>query len=452
MSTNPSPDSVPSLVLEDEEVRRMEDAGSSSSGSSDGSGNLRLRRLGSVQDQDCIPGDISRGQTSVPLTSGGSRGREPGTGAISPVGAELQEMYGLVSNRNKDSNEKKNSCKEFWAAQWSSLTSWLLDVEMGVVWSVASLSIISFIFASIWYIDPALLTMVLQFQRADCTTVKSAYLIGISNCSWSSCRHGCTAEVYKCWQVEVNFTLVPTSHPIPPPWGSLTSLAMPQSAPGPILEKSHVARLYPNVRGCGYPPDLQCPDFFKNYSLVGQHFKCWVSHLDPEIAITELDLKRLKKEVMYSLVPLAVFILFTLYAFCRLGVFSICNPFRCCPTPADQAETATLTPKQLFRYKKTLMAKKAAALQSFQKCDVSNLAIPATIVESEDGDKIQTKEENDILDELDNFRLGVSFDEDESVSPSDKQKFVFVESELENGRQLKEPCSDRIEIAVSPVR
>ena len=43
---------------------------------------------------------------------------------------------------------------------------------MGVVWSIASLSIISFIFASIWYIDPALLTMVLQFQEAQCTTVR----------------------------------------------------------------------------------------------------------------------------------------------------------------------------------------------------------------------------------------------------------------------------------------
>ena len=82
---------------------------------------------------------------------------------------------------------------------------------------------------------------------------------------------------------------------------------------------------------------------------MGGKFPCFVSHLDPNIAITELDLRRLKKEVMYSLVPLAVFILFTLYAFCRLGVFSICNPFRCCPTPADQAEAATLTPKQLFR-------------------------------------------------------------------------------------------------------
>ena len=67
---------------------------------------------------------------------------------------------------------QRNGCKEFWAAQWNNLTAWLLDVEMGFVWSVASLSIISFIFASIWYIDPALLTMVLQFQAADCTTVK----------------------------------------------------------------------------------------------------------------------------------------------------------------------------------------------------------------------------------------------------------------------------------------
>ena len=87
---------------------------------------------------------------------------------------------------------QRNGCRDFWAAQWAHLTAWLLDVEMGVVWSVArwpitarhpitwpsnelllaSLSIISFIFASIWYIDPALLTMVLQFQAADCTTVK----------------------------------------------------------------------------------------------------------------------------------------------------------------------------------------------------------------------------------------------------------------------------------------
>ena len=202
--------------------------------------------------------------------------------------------------------------------------------------------------------------------------IGSKYLIGISNCSWSSCRHGCTAEVYKCWQVEVNFTLKPLSQPIPPPWGSLTSLSMARAGAGHLPPSSpHLAKLYPNVRGCGYPPQLQCSgqsslltfppsqitnyiqhvsDFFEDYGEVGGKFPCWVSHLDPNIAITELKLKKLKKEVMWSLVPLAVFILFTLYAFCRLGVFSICNPFRCCPTPADQADQATLTPKQLFRY------------------------------------------------------------------------------------------------------
>ena len=48
---------------------------------------------------------------------------------------------------------QQNGCLEFWSTQWAHLTTWLLDVEMGVVWSVASLSIISFIFASIWYDD-----------------------------------------------------------------------------------------------------------------------------------------------------------------------------------------------------------------------------------------------------------------------------------------------------------
>ena len=144
----------------------------------------------------------------------------------------------------------------------------------------------------------------------------SAYLIGISNCTWSSCRHGCTAEVYKCWQVEVNFSLVAKSSPIPPPWASLTALTMPHPAPAisATAPSSHVAKLYPNVRGCGYPPALQCSgkypncftillinvifkEFFEDYGEVGGKFPCWVSHLDPNIAITELDLRRLKREV-----------------------------------------------------------------------------------------------------------------------------------------------------------
>ena len=46
------------------------------------------------------------------------------------------------------------------------LKRYLLEIEMGVVWGLAGLAMIIFVFASIWFIDPALLTLVLQFRLA----------------------------------------------------------------------------------------------------------------------------------------------------------------------------------------------------------------------------------------------------------------------------------------------
>ena len=46
------------------------------------------------------------------------------------------------------------------------LKNLLLEIEMGVVWGVAGVAIIVFVFAAIWFIDPALLTLVLQFRQA----------------------------------------------------------------------------------------------------------------------------------------------------------------------------------------------------------------------------------------------------------------------------------------------
>ena len=86
------------------------------------------------------------------------------------------------------------------------------------------------------------------------------------------------------------------------------------------------------------------------------------------------------------------------------------------------------------------MAKKAAALQSFQKCDVGNLAIPSTIVEDSE------------------LRPDIG---DAEPSPGgseagDRARFVFLEtqSDISQGLvpgHLREP-SDKIEIALSPVR
>ena len=91
------------------------------------------------------------------------------------------------------------------------------------------------------------------------------------------------------------------------------------------------------------------------------------------------------------------------------------------------------------------MAKKAAALQSFQKCDSGQLAIPSTIAEDSE---LRDKEDGEVS-------LGGE------AGLSERLRFVFMEtmsdtsgSALSPGLvpgHLREP-SDKIEIAVSPVR
>ncbi len=273
-----------------------------------------------------------------------------------------------------------NRLKVMAAGFWGKLKAWLQEIEMGVVWGMAGISIIVFVFVAIWFIDPALLTLVLQFRQAECVTKSAEFLVGISNCSWTSCRLGCTREVYKCWQIEVDFEFISGTRPFSPPWGSLAEeLGRDDAAAtaADITDEESATRLYPNVRGCGYPPDLNCEDFYEKYGVVGgDKFDCWVSTIDQRIAMTELNLERAKREVILSLVPLFIFIVSVLYAFCRLGVFSVCNPFRLCPRAAaslrgtgqgdSRVQLPSMTPKKLFDYKKDLLEKKSQALASFQ--------------------------------------------------------------------------------------
>eukprot|EP00094_Tigriopus_californicus_P014264 TCALIF_13825-PA protein Name:"Similar to tipE Protein tipE (Drosophila melanogaster)" AED:0.35 eAED:0.35 QI:0/-1/0/1/-1/1/1/0/495 len=308
-----------------------------------------------------------------------------------------------------------------------SLREWFLEVEMGLVWGIAGLSIIMFVFAAIWFIDPALLTLVLQFRQAKCLTQESAILVGISNCSWTSCRLGCTREVFKCWQVQVRFEFTPGSVPYRPPWASLSvfergslyqneyqalpapestsllageSASSSSSATSSLSFDKQLARLYPNVRGCGYPPELDCDKFYKVYSAKDKEFDCWVSTLDTSIAMTQLDLDRAKEEVIYSLIPLFLFIVSILYAFCRLGVFTLCNPLRACPKAHERnVSMDNLTPEKLFDYKKELISKKSQALASFQKQHAQTkgdiptipggLSIPSAIQERREEEELE---------------------------------------------------------------
>ena len=106
-------------------------------------------------------------------------------------------------------------------------------------------------------------------------------------------------------------------------------------------------------------------------------------------AMTELDLERAKSEVILSLIPLLIFILFVLYAFCRHGVFSICNPLKSCPHRGDEIragaggssqETAgelsedkslfPLSPKQLLDYKRSSDGQKSAMVLASDNTDI----------------------------------------------------------------------------------
>lgn len=186
--------------------------------------------------------------------------------------------------------------KRVFRRQVRRLRVWLLDVEMGFVWGVAGIAMIVFVFAAIWYIDPALLTLMLRFRQAECKTRRAVFLRGISNCTWTSCKLGCTREIYQCWQIQVDYSYSTGSKAFLPPWASLSDFFNPKQNHVEVTSRKNLSRLYPNVRGCGYPPELNCEDFYakfgvnKDGTIIENPFTCWVATIDSSVAMTVLDL------------------------------------------------------------------------------------------------------------------------------------------------------------------
>jgi hypothetical protein len=58
------------------------------------------------------------------------------------------------------------------------------------------------------YVDPAVSTLMSDFdpEAVTCETSQVEYLAGLGNCSWSSCREGCTSDLYRCTHVTVLYT------------------------------------------------------------------------------------------------------------------------------------------------------------------------------------------------------------------------------------------------------
>lgn len=70
------------------------------------------------------------------------------------------------------------------------------------------------------------------------------------------------------------------------------------------------AKLFPNVKGCGYPPMLNCSIFYRQYANIGQNFSCYYSKVDPGIVISDLD--------MWQVSAIFYFSLCVYFAFCAV--------------------------------------------------------------------------------------------------------------------------------------
>ena len=75
-----------------------------------------------------------------------------------------------------------------------------------VLGTLCIVSAFAFLFLVPFVLDPAISTMLHDFKEEAVTCKVSNVEVkhGKSNCKWSSCREGCTVEMFVCWQVSGN--------------------------------------------------------------------------------------------------------------------------------------------------------------------------------------------------------------------------------------------------------
>ena len=170
-------------------------------------------------------------------------------------------------------------------------------------------------------VDPTLATIMSDFSEmpVDCQVVQSKYILGwiicednrkdskvfstlgASNCSWTSCREGCTTDIFECHQILVEYTPLPKD-------GYLLKAAKNKNVKG--QEDRLRAALFPNIKGCGYPPAVDCSKWIKENGQNDSRISCHYSRSNTSTAITILDIKSDWRELILStFVPIILLII-----------------------------------------------------------------------------------------------------------------------------------------------
>lgn len=189
---------------------------------------------------------------------------------------------------------------------------------------------------------------------ALCVTTQVKHLVGASNCTWASCREGCTKDLYECTQIRVNYKLGIAPNITEAEFENLARIerairdyeydnyetggekaypemaeelpeVLPTGLQGNDSEWYFMgARLFPNVKGCGYPPMLNCTIFLDKYRDLGSNYTCYYSRVDPGLVITDLDMWQNTLNLVYAMaIPIPSFIISVIYL--TVAYFKIYN-------------------------------------------------------------------------------------------------------------------------------
>lgn len=154
------------------------------------------------------------------------------------------------------------------------------------------------------YVDPALSTLVSDFtdEPTWCTTQRREDVVGIMNCSWSSCREGCTSDMFKCTHIYVTF--IESNLTFMPNISTMMLANMTE------IEHSEEAILLVNIKGCGYPPRVTCKNFSDMYGIEGAVFPCHYSRLNKTLVMTSYNRNdQVSMIINYFAVPFIITVL-----------------------------------------------------------------------------------------------------------------------------------------------
>lgn len=150
-----------------------------------------------------------------------------------------------------------------------------------VTWSLSMITITgccALLFLLPLYVDPAISTLMADFfpEPVLCTTTRRDDIWGLFNCTWSSCREGCTSEVYRCTHIYVTYD----------PWINETRS---ENNNVEVETTTKNAVLLVNIKGCGYPPEVDCENFTREHGYEGSQFPCYYSRVNRSVVLPDYN-------------------------------------------------------------------------------------------------------------------------------------------------------------------